>query len=129
VIEKDILELVARFRPVDIGFDKWNASDLVNRLIASGVPMVEFIQGPKSYHPAMQELERTYRPGNLVHGGDPVLAWCASNVVPRYDPNMNMAPDKKRAAEKIDDMTALLMATGRMIVGTAAGPSFWEKAA
>jgi phage terminase large subunit-like protein len=27
---------------------------------------------------------------------------------------MNMAPDKKRSADKIDDMTALLMAVGVM---------------
>ena len=37
---------------------------------------------------------------------------CASNLVVRYDANMNMAPDKKRSAEKIDDMAALLMAIG-----------------
>jgi hypothetical protein len=28
---------------------------------------------------------------------------------------MNMAPDKKKSADKIDDMTALLMANGIMI--------------
>ena len=28
---------------------------------------------------------------------------------------MNMAPDKKRSADKIDDMTALLMAIGIMV--------------
>ena len=74
--------------------------------------MVQFIQGPKSYHPAMQELEKSYIAGNLVHGGDQVLQWCAANLVPRYDANMNMAPDKKRSPEKIDDMSALLMAIG-----------------
>jgi len=50
--------------------------------------------------------------GNLAHGGDPVLAWCASNIVARRDQNMNMAPDKKNSADKIDDMVALLMAIG-----------------
>jgi HK97 family phage portal protein len=57
--------------------------------------MVEFIQGPKSYHPAMQELERKYRPGKLAHGGDPVLAWCASNLVPRYDANSERGAGQK----------------------------------
>jgi phage terminase large subunit-like protein len=60
----------------------------------------------------MQELERLYLARKIVHGGDPVLQWCASNLVVRYDANMNMAPDKKRSAEKIDDMAALLMAIG-----------------
>jgi phage terminase large subunit-like protein len=112
VIEKDILDLSKRFQPKAIAFDSWNATDLANRLIAENLPMVQFIQGPKSYHPAMQELERAYIGGNLAHGGDPVLAWCAANLVPRSDANNNTAPDKKRSAEKIDDMTALLMATG-----------------
>jgi phage terminase large subunit-like protein len=81
------------------------------------LPMVEFIQGTKSYHPAMQELERAYVSGQLSHGGDPVLTWCASNMVARTDPNLNTAPDKKRSAEKIDDMCALLMGIGRLIHG------------
>lgn len=112
VIEARIREDVARFSPELIAFDRWNATDLVNRLSADNLPLIEFIQGPKSYHPAMQELERHYLAGKLAHGGDPVLQWCASNLVVRYDANMNMAPDKKRAPEKIDDMAALLMAIG-----------------
>lgn len=112
VIEERIREDIERFNPTLIAFDRWNAVDLVNRLTKDELPMIEFVQGPKSYHPAMQELERLYLSGKLVHGGDPVLQWCASNLVVRYDANMNMAPDKKRSAEKIDDMAALLMAIG-----------------
>ncbi|HWU69211.1 MAG TPA: terminase TerL endonuclease subunit [Stenotrophobium sp.] len=112
VIEARIREDVERFNPTLIAFDRWNAVDLVNRLTKDELPMIEFVQGPKSYHPAMQELERLYLAGKLVHGGDPVLQWCASNLVVRYDANMNMAPDKKRSPEKIDDMAALLMAIG-----------------
>ena len=74
----------------------------------------EFRQGPKSYHPAMQQTERYYLTGKMRHGGDAVLNWCASNVVPRTDENMNMAPDKKKSADKIDDACALFMAIGAM---------------
>lgn len=112
VIEKAIREDCARFRPKSIAFDDWNAKDLSNRLIEDGLPLVRFVQGPKSYHPAMQEVERAYRSGDLVHGGDPVLRWCASNLIARYDANMNMAPDKRRSPDKIDDMAALFMAAG-----------------
>lgn len=111
-VEAGILEMNERFRPTAWAFDRWNASDIVNRLTAADVPLVEFIQGPKSYHPAIKALEMAYLGGNLRHGGDKVLQWCASNVVMRYDANMNMAPDKKRSAEKIDDFSALAMATG-----------------
>lgn len=112
VIEAEILEAFERFQIEDIGYDAWNASDLVNRLMDQDVPMVQFIQGTKSYNPAMQALERAYIGGKLVHGGDPVLHWCASNLVARRDANLSMAPDRKRSADKVDDMVALLMASG-----------------
>lgn len=112
VIEVVIREDIERFRPELIAYDRWNATDLVNRLTKDELPMIEFVQGPKSYHPAMQALERLYLGGKLVHGGDLVLQWCASNLIARYDANMNMAPDKKRSPEKIDDLCSLLMAIG-----------------
>ena len=120
VIEVDVLAICDRFNVQLIGYDRWNATDLVNRLVEADLPLIEFIQGPKSYHPAMTELERSYIAGNLAHGGDLVLNWCASNLVSRRDQNLNMAPDKKRSADKIDDMTALLMAIGVSMSGEEA---------
>ncbi|WP_313243757.1 terminase large subunit [Stenotrophomonas rhizophila] len=112
VIEKAILEVREQFNLQSLAFDRWNATEMVSRLVAAEVPLVEFIQGPKSYHPAMTELERAYIGKRLVHDGDPVLAWCAANLIARQDVNLNMAPDKRRSPDKIDDMTALLMAVG-----------------
>lgn len=114
VIERAIIETCEKFNVQAIGFDRWNATELVSRLIEQ-LPqdtLREFVQGPKSYHPAMQAMERAYMAGLLAHGGDKVLEWCASNLVARRDANMNLAPDKKRSADKIDDMAALLMAIG-----------------
>ena len=108
-----VIEANKKFNIQSIGFDRWNAAQLVQKLEAEDVPLVEFIQGPKSYHPAMQALELAYIAGKLVHGNDPVLNWCASNLIARTDQNMNTAPDKKKSNEKIDDMTALLMAIGQ----------------
>jgi phage terminase large subunit-like protein len=112
VIEDDIKSLCAQFNVQNIAYDRWNASSLVNNLLSAGLPLIEFVQGTKSYHPAMSALEHEYIAGNLAHGGDSILTWCASNIITRRDGNMNMAPDKKRSADKIDDMTALLMAFG-----------------
>lgn len=113
VLRERILADYRRFQPREIAYDPWNATELVKDLQGEGLPMVPFIQGAKSYHPAMKAFEEAYVAGNLNHGGDPVLTWCASNLVPRYDVNMNMAPDRKRSANKIDDLVALLMAFGR----------------
>lgn len=122
VVERCIKAACERFRPQAIAYDAWNAVDLVNRLTEANLPMVQFIQGTKSYHPAMQALERAYLSKAFAHGGDPVLGWCAANLIPRYDANMNMAPDKRRSPEKIDDMSALLMAIGVSLVEAPDAP-------
>lgn len=119
-----IIGINDRFNIKLIGYDPWNAAQLVKKLEDAGVPLKEFIQGPKTYHPAMQALERAYTSGRLSHGNDPVLNWCAANVIARTDVNMNTAPDKKRAPEKIDDMVALLEAFGVAQNVTAAAPKY-----
>jgi len=119
VVEEYIMQAKRTFALKMVGYDQWNATQLVSKLTRAEVPMQQFIQGPKSYHPAMKELERSYTSGKLQHGADPVLAWCASNIIARTDANMNMAPDKKRSPDKIDDMSALLMAMG-LCVGAPA---------
>jgi len=114
-IFKKVLWVKENFNLIGLAYDQWNAAQISSKLSAEGVNMVQFIQGPKSYHPAMKNFEETYYAGKFRHGGDPVLTWCASNIVVRSDANMNMAPDKKKSSDKIDDMTALLMAHGIMI--------------
>jgi phage terminase large subunit-like protein len=114
LVEADILAITKRFTPKKIEYDSWNIRDLVNRLMKRGLPMEEFRQGAKSYHPAMQELERKYLAGKVRHGGDAVLNWSMANVVPRFDANLSMSPDKKRSPDKIDDACAFFMSVGAM---------------
>lgn len=115
-IEKDIRDYLSRFDIEEIGFDKWNAIQLANNMIEEGATMVEMIQGPKTFHPAMKELETRVLKKTIDHGDNPVLNWMAANLVARRDVNLNMAPDRKNSLEKIDGMVALLMAIGRMIL-------------
>lgn len=135
IIEQEILELVLRFKPKVVGYDPWNLRDLMNRLKKKGPTretedhktvsiFEEFRQGPKSYHPAMTESERLYLAGNLRHGSDAVLNWCMSNVVPRRDVNLNMAPDRQRSADKIDDACAFYMGVGVMGAPSSADKKF-----
>ena len=115
VVMKKVMEVSQEFNLVKVGYDAWNAAQVAQKLTNEGIEMEMFIQGPKSYHPAMKYFEEAYCDKRFLHNSDPVLTWCASNLVPRTDQNMNMAPDKKRSADKIDDMTALLMAIGIMV--------------
>lgn len=112
IIETDVLAICEQFKVQLVAYDRWNATQLVNNLITKGLPMIEFIQGTKSYHPAMQTVETYYLKKKLVHGNDEVLNWCASNLISIQDTNLNNKPDKKRSADKIDDMVTLFMAAG-----------------
>ena len=116
MIYDKVIEASEQFNLIKVAYDTWNSSQLATKLKNADIEIQPFIQGPKSYHPCMKLFEEAYIDGRFRHGGDPVLTWCASNIVPRYDQNMNMAPDKKKSADKIDDMTALLMAIGFTIV-------------
>jgi phage terminase large subunit-like protein len=121
VVERDVLADIRRFDPTMIAYDPWNASQLINNLVEEGVPaatpddpigLTQFIQGPKSYSPAMKLCETAYLNDKLRHGGDPVLTWHMANVVPRYDVNMNVAPNKLKSPDKIDGACALFMCFG-----------------
>lgn len=112
VIEAQVLADYEEFQPSVIAFDPWNSTALTNNLTAEGVPMAAFIQGARSYNPAMKACEVAYIDRRLSHGGNPVLLWNMCNVVPVYDTNMNVKPDRKRAPDKIDGACALFMAFG-----------------
>ena len=110
VIKDKIVELYDRFQPIAVGADPWNASEVTRILqVDHSIEVQQIRQGAKTYHPAIKKFDETYYSGDLYHGGDPVLTWCASNLVMRYDSNMNQSPDKKNSANKIDDVVALLM--------------------
>jgi len=123
VIRRAVIEDWERFSPSKVAYDPWNATQLALELTEAGVPMEKFIQGPRSYHPGMQACEMAYISGNLRHAGNPILLWNAANLVPRYDQNRNTAPDKKRSADKIDGMAALLMAFGLQAIDEGEGDS------
>lgn len=112
VIERQVVEDAQRFSPELVAYDPWNAAGLMTRLGNKEIELEMFVQGARSYHPAMQALEVAYTNGSLSHAGNPVLRWNAANLVPRYDVNMNMAPDRRRSADKIDGMCTLAMCFG-----------------
>jgi phage terminase large subunit-like protein len=121
IIKRDVLLDIRRFNPTIIAYDPWNATQFINDLIAEGVDaatpdeprgLMQFIQGPRSFTPAMKLCEAEYLNGRLRHGGNPVLTWHIANVVPSFDSNMNIKPNKQRSPDKIDGAVALFMAFG-----------------
>lgn len=102
------------YETLSIGFDPWNAAQLSVQLANQGAPMVEFIQGVRSYNAPTKELEALLLSNMIDHGDNPVLAWMAHNLrVTRPDRNENAMPSKKHSTGRIDGITGLIMAIGR----------------
>ncbi len=56
----------------------------------------------------------------LRHGGNPLLAWCAANVVPFMDSGGRKRPDKGRSMERIDGISALVTGLKRLVATSQA---------
>jgi len=99
----------------EMAFDRWGATKIQVELADLGGPdfMVQFGQGFASMSPPMKELEKIILSHDLAHGNHPVLTWMADNVVALQDAAGNIKPDKERSREKIDGITALIMALDR----------------
>ncbi len=114
-IERFIESLGEKYHIIEIAYDRWNATQMVQNLEDMGFTMVPFGQGFKDMSPPSKELYKLLMEGSINHGGNPVLKWMAQNVVMRQDPAGNIKPDKERSVEKIDGIVALIMGLDRCI--------------
>jgi phage terminase large subunit-like protein len=100
----------------EIAYDRWGAANIAQRIQDDmGVTIIQMGQGFASMSAPMKELERRVKGHLLYHGDNPVLSWMADNVVASLDPAGNIKPDKAKSKEKIDGITALIMAVARTI--------------
>jgi phage terminase large subunit-like protein len=126
-IEKDILEAAKLYSLQEIGFDPWGATALSNKLFNThGIQMVEVRQGSKSMSEPAKDILVKVKSGKILHGGHPVLRWCADNLVMTADANENIRPDKEKATERIDGIVALINAWNRIVNVVDVGPSVYE---
>lgn len=129
-IQAGIFEDVKNYCVETIAYDPHQFEALRQQLIREGLDeelMISFNQGFSCMSPPMNELEKLYLAGKLIHNKNPVLTWMASNVqakmgdVPGYK-----RPDKKKSTEKIDGIVALLMALGVAITQEVKQASIYE---
>lgn len=116
VIRKRIQEDNEEYTIKEIAYDPWSAQQLAMQLMSDGLEMVPFRQGFASMAAPTQELEKLIIGRQIIHGGNPVLRWMASNVAIKQDSAGNLKPDKAKSTERIDGIVALIMAIGRATV-------------
>ena len=114
-IEKFIEELGKQYHILEIAFDRWGATQMVQDLEGMGFTVVPFGQGFKDMSPPTKEFYKLLMEGKIIHGGNPVLRWMAGNVVVDRDPAENIKPTKAKSPEKIDGIVAAIMALDRCI--------------
>jgi len=85
-----------------------------------------FGQSPKHYNEPMRNFRRDVKLGKIVHGGEPLLAWQANNLIMRINAMDQWMPDKRISRGKIDAMVATLMAYSECKYNEKARPSFFR---
>jgi len=98
-----------------VGFDPWNATDLVTRLQShDGLTCVSMRQGFGSLSAPTKSLEAAILSRRLRHDGHPILRWNVANVAVETDAAGNLKPSKAKSTERIDGVVALVMAVDLM---------------
>ena len=81
--------------------------------------MVEYPMNVATMSEPTKAVDVCMRERRFRHDGNPVLAWCLSNVVGHRDAKDNIFPRKELPEHKIDAAIALIMAVGQQIVRSA----------
>ena len=113
----EVRRICSEYDVLSIGYDPHNAWQTVAKLEIDGLPMSQFSQGITNMSAPSKEFERLARTGKINHGGNPVLRWMLSNIVPYYDVNGNLKIKKMKEsrAAKIDGIVAAVIALGEYL--------------
>jgi phage terminase large subunit-like protein len=115
-VEQRIKSLTKEYHVREFAYDRWEATQLVQRLTDDGAKMIPVGMGFSSLSAPTKHLESLLLQKKLVHGGHPVLRWCADNVMAEQDPAGNIKPSKAKSPQRIDGIVALIMAISRLML-------------
>lgn len=114
-VRNRLLDWAAEFDLRIITYDPWNATQLISQLEQQdGFVCVSLRQGFASLSPPTKALEKAVLAQQLRHDGHPVLRWNVGNVSVETDPSGNIKPSKSVSTERIDGVSALVMAIDTM---------------
>lgn len=128
-VYQTISERQKQFSIATVAVDPNNAREFGERIQAEhGIDAFWFGQTCGKYNEPTRELLDMLHEGRLIHGGNPLLAWFALNLVLKSDYRDYMMPCKKHAKEKIDGAVALIMALSEvMFAEKDVGPSIYAQ--
>lgn len=119
-IRAKINSLAKIYKIDSIGFDPFNATDLVQRMTEMDrLPMVEFRQGYMSMNAPSKSFEAAILGKKVTFPTNPVMRWNVSNTMVESDPAGNIKPSKKASTARIDMVVSAIMALGLSNAGNA----------
>lgn len=107
------LETCAEYHVLEMPSDPNRAWGVYPEMEREGVPIVEYRNTVLTMSEPMKELDALIRAGNIIHDGDPILAWAIGNTTGKLDKKDNVFPSKDAPENKIDPVVSLIMALGR----------------
>lgn len=88
--------------------DPWNSRMLTQELQKEEMLVVEIPQTMAGMSPAMKEIERLLRVGDMTHEEHPTARWCFGNINIAVDGNENIKPMKNKSKDRIDLIVAAI---------------------
>ncbi len=109
-VEARMLEMETLYQIEAVGTDPWNSRMLTQRLMQQGFEVVEIPQTMAGMSPAMKDIERLLRKGDMLHEPSPAARWCFVNVRLSIDGNENIKPMKNKSVDRIDIVVSWVIA-------------------
>jgi phage terminase large subunit-like protein len=113
VIENRIKTLAREHDVMEVPHDPWNAAQMAGNLLEEKIQMVEIPQTVTNFTEPTKEMDALISDQAMHFPNNPVIKWCLSNVVVKYDKKDNVFPYKERPEQKIDVAIGGIMALGR----------------
>lgn len=129
LIEEEVRQFATRHTVLQAGHDPHQATQMVTRLQADGIPMVAVQQRFQHMSEPMKLLDALIRDGKVEHCGNEVMTWCLANTVGKFIQGADhVRPVKQRDEEKIDGAVAAIIAMNRWIGEDIepTGNAWWE---
>jgi phage terminase large subunit-like protein len=114
------------YQVAEVGFDPFNAPDLMRRLQdEDGIKVVSIAQTFKYLSAPTKKLLDLVSLGRWNHGGDPVMRYHARNIGQQEDGKGNIQPSRKTSAGWYDSIQASIVALERGLAARVKGPSVY----
>ena len=111
-----------------VAFDEYKSRDFGQAVDHElGLEVFAFRQNCAKYHEPLTEFVEALNEGRICHGGNPLLAWCASNMVTKSDAAGYLMPDKAKSQDKIDPIAALVMAISEAMFRDQQSINYYEE--